>query len=185
MSESEHNDKYGLRPIAVGGHRLYLGFPDEPPTEEQKRWNEDELHSHQQKQEYNKLRQSLVNTLDDKIFLAESLELVASYISGKRLPCPRHRLSYQSTDDGHPLPERIDNIKTRLADAKLTFSDDIQTLKMLNTICLSRNSGQFNYPESDTPSIFYRAFQTRSHGRYDESLGFRSSKQPLTLPSHY
>lgn len=118
MNARNHDETFGLRPMEV--RRVsYYGL-HKPLTEEQRMQNRDNelnipLHS-----EYNDLRQKLINTLRDKIFLADSLALRASQISSDTLHVSRHRIEYEEDNEELPLPERKRNIRNRLADASLT-----------------------------------------------------------------
>lgn len=184
MVEHDDNERYGLRAVAVTKGR-YIGFDDEPLREEQKRQNRENERNAQLQEEYNDLRQILVNVLDDKIFLADSLGLIASQISRSALNVPRQSLEYEEANEELPLSERKKNIRSRLIDARLTFPTDIKILNTLNKVLLSRSFGHLDQPEPNTPDILYRVMRSNSHSRYDKQLGFRSSRQPFTLPSDH
>ncbi|PYH78428.1 hypothetical protein BO82DRAFT_156603 [Aspergillus uvarum CBS 121591] len=101
------------------------------------------------------------------------------------LHCQRDNHIYNNTGDGLTFSEKKRNIENRLADADLTLPMDRGILKRLNKKVLGQSFDRLIRPELDTPSVFYRAFQPTSHSRYDPDLGFRSSKQPLTIPCHH
>jgi hypothetical protein len=83
------------------------------------------------------------------------------------------------------LPEMTGNMRVRLTDASLTLPTDIKTLHTLSKVLLGRGSEHSDGPEPNTPGIFYRAFRSGSYSRYDKDLGFRPSRQPLTLSSNH
>ena len=184
MAEHDLKEKYGVRPVDVK-RAFYIGIKDKPLTEEQKRQNQDKKRNAQLQEEYNDQRQRLVNILDDKIFLADSLALIASQLLGGGLHVPRQRLEYEEANEDLPLSEKKRNIGNRLTDAGLTLPADIKTLNTLSKVLLSQNFENLNRPEPNTPDIFYRAIRSDSHGRYDKHLGFRSSRQPFTLPPNH
>lgn len=183
MTEHDPSKKYGLRPITIP--RWKYSDKRKPLTEGQKRQNRENERNTQLQEEYNDLRQSLINVLDDKIFLADSLGLIASQISRRALDVPRQSLEYEEVNEELPLSERKRNIRSRLIDASLTLPTDMKILSTLNQVLLSRSFGRLDQPEPNTPDILYRVIQSNSHSRYDERLGFRSSRQPFTLPSDH
>ncbi|OJD16003.1 hypothetical protein AJ78_03795 [Emergomyces pasteurianus Ep9510] len=129
-------------------------------------------------------RQELSRLLDDKIFLANSLAFVSSKINGGwELPQPLN-LNYVGTNERLTEDEEMQKIKTRISDTRLTFSTDTHTLRSLTRYLISQNlgAGCEEFPEIDTPNVLFRAFNRRNHTRYDDRFGFRSSRQPFTLP---
>lgn len=187
MAKHDLNERYGLRPVAVI-NCCYIPFAGERLSEEQERQNQDNKGNARLQNEYNYLQQKLLNLLDDKIFYADSLALIASHVSGGALHhVLRERLEYEKANEDLDLPlsERKRNIKIRLRDAGLTLPVVIKTLNTLSQILLSRSSEHLDHPEPKTLGIFYRVVLSNSHGRYDEHLGFRSLRQPLTSPSNH
>lgn len=185
MVVHEAKEKYGLREYPTHRHRsrrvCIIGV--KPLTEEDKEWNIQQIQNRGLAEEYNKLRQELIYLLDDRIFLAQSLNFVYSRVAGIRMRNLRFSPEYEETDERFELVERIRNVRVRLSDARLTYDADICTLQMLNGALMNGNIGQQpDVPEEDTPEILYRVFSENSHTRYDKHLGFRCSKQPLTSP---
>lgn len=132
------------------------------------------------------LQQKLWYLLTDKIFLAESLNYVTSKPFGTKVQNARPKLESVNTGEESPLTEKIKIANIRLRDASLTYHIDIETLRMLNrSLTCPTLSRPKDYPESDTPELLYRAFKSSCHGRHDQDLGFRSSRQPLTSPFHH
>lgn len=184
-----HNvpERYGVRPVRIVRH-YNIAFADGPPlTEGQIRENRVNERDVQLQEEYNVLCQRLVNTLDDKIFLADSLGFVASLVTGGALPIPCQSFHYKYEEPNRELllPEKNMNIRIRLTDMLLTLSTDIKTLNTLNKVLLGRCCEHSVRPEPNTPRILYRAIRSCSYSRYDKHLGFRSSRQPFTLPSNH
>lgn len=185
MAGHDLTERYGVRRVHVN-RSCHVGFVDEPPlTQRQIKENLDNERNAQRQEKHNDLCRRLVNVLDDRIFLAESLVLVTSLVTGGALHVPPQRLQYEEANEALSLPEIEKKIKIRLLDASLTLPTDIGTLKALNKVLLSRSSEHLIRPEPNTPGIFYRAIRSSSYSRYDKDLGFRSSKQPFTLPSSH
>ncbi|KAJ5100493.1 hypothetical protein N7456_006545 [Penicillium angulare] len=183
MTKRRIPQRYGVKPVQIVRR---LQFVEDPPfTEQEKRENEN---MERLQERYNGFCQRLIDMLDDKIFLAESLGLVTSLITGGSLQSPCSTLEYNFESDlnkNRTLPEMNEKMQVRLADSSLTFQADITTLHALNNLLLSRASENYVQPEPNTPEILYRAFRTGSYSRFDKDLGFRSSRQPLTPPSNY
>lgn len=187
MAAHDVPERYGVRPARILRH-YYIPLAGRPPlTDEQIRENRANERNAQLQEEYNALCQRLVNALDDKIFLADSLGFVASLVTGGSLPIPCQSLhnKYEEATGELPLPEKNRNMRIRLTDVLLTLSADIQTLNTLNKFLLGRSCEHSIRPEPNTPRILYRAIRSSSYSRYDKHLGFRSSRQPLTLPSNH
>jgi hypothetical protein len=184
MTEHDLKKKYGVRPIDVK-KVYYIVSKDKPLTEKQERQNQDKKHNVQLQEEYNDQLQKLINILNDKIFIADSLALIASQLSGGALHIPRQGLGYEEANEELPLSEKRRNIRNRLTDAGLTLPRDRKTPNTLSKVLLSQSPENLNRPEPNTPDIFYRAFRSDSHSRYDKQLGFRSSNQPSTLPPNH
>lgn len=121
MTEYEFPVRYGLRPVALV-RQCHIGLHGEPLTEERKKRNRENERNAQLQDGYNKLQRKLVNILDDKIFLAESLRFMASQISGGVFHIPRRSVEYEGMNEGLPLLERTSSIESRLNDAVLTLS---------------------------------------------------------------
>lgn len=181
MPVKEVREIHGLREPSIVKRR-YIEFPDKPLTEERKEHNREversvRLSSRQLK---------LCCLLDDKIFVAESLNFVTSKVFGMKVRNTRPKFDSINTGEESPSTEKINIVNTRLRDASLTYHNDIETLRMLNSSLIHRDfSRRKDYPESDTPELLYRAFKDSCHGRHDHDLGFRSSRQPLTSPSYH
>jgi hypothetical protein len=187
MAGHDIPERYGIRPVRIvkSSHVQIAGRP--PLTERQIRENWDNERNVQLQEQYNDLCRSLVNILDDKIFLADSLGFVTSVVAGGPLHVPCHSVEYEyeEADSMLSLPEMTGNMRVRLTDASLTLPTDIKTLHTLSKVLLGRGSEHSDRPEPNTPGIFYRAFRSGSYSRYDKDLGFRSSRQPLTLSSNH
>lgn len=184
MADRHPNKRYGIGPVEVE-RSFYIGFEDNPLTEEQIRQNQVNKRNLQLQENYNNECQKLINTLDDKIFLSDSLAFIISQVSGGALHISRPGLNYDEENEEIPLLERRGNLRSRLADARLTLPTDTITLNHLSRLLLSQRSKLSNRPEPDTPDIFYRAIRSDSCSRFDKKLGFRSSRQPFTLPSSH
>ncbi|GLA78630.1 hypothetical protein AtubIFM55763_011644 [Aspergillus tubingensis] len=187
MAAHDIPERYGVHPVRVARGRL-IRFADKPPlTEGQIRENQANERNSQLQEEYNHLCRRLVNALDDKIFLTDSLGFIASLVTGGALPIPCRgpNNQYEEVDGDLSLPEKNSIMRIRLADVLLTLSADTQTLNTLNKVLLSRSCEHSVRPEPNTPGIFYRSIRSSSYSRYDKHLGFRSSRQPFTLPSNH
>ncbi|KAK2740399.1 hypothetical protein FQN57_006139 [Myotisia sp. PD_48] len=154
-------------------------FLDGPPLTE-----EDNEHNDDQKRQP-EIVKKLQNYLDDKIFIADSMNLMASKLTGK--PGRNHarpEVLYRETDEGIPKHSRIRSI--RLNDAQLTYHTNLKTLQMLveAVMDLPLPNTEQDFPEADTPEVLYRAFNASCHTRYDERLGFRSSSAYLISPEY-
>ncbi|KAL2793210.1 hypothetical protein BJX66DRAFT_326257 [Aspergillus keveii] len=169
MPVNEVREMHGLRKFSV--NRVYfLDLTDKPLTEAKKEHNRAVKRNAEVGDEYNDLQLKLCCLLDDKIFLAESLNFLKS----------------TDTAEGILLSEMMKIVKTRLRDASLAYQNDTETLRMLNKFLMKRTfSRPKDYPEPDTPELFYRAFNGGCWSRHCQDLGFRSSNQPLTPPSYY
>jgi hypothetical protein len=178
-------ERYGLRRVLVE-NVSNVSFEGRPLTEEDKEWDREADRIAKLAEEYNKSCQELSDLLDDKIFLAETLGYIISMITGEKFVSSQHNLEYGEINGPLPLSERIRIINTRKADASLSYSVDLQTLRTLHKALLA---GHFDlprdFPEPDTPEVLYRVFRQSCYGRHDKNLGFRSSRQPLTPPDLY
>jgi len=57
---------------------------------------------------------------------------------------------------------------------------------MLSKTLITQNLVSFKEsPEPDTPAFLYRAFRDGAHTRHDRMLGFRCSRQPITMPYYH
>jgi hypothetical protein len=184
MADRDPTKRYEIRPVDIK-RSFFLGFRDKPLTEEKIRQNQDNKCNIRLQENYNNECRRLVHTLDDKTFVTDSLALMVSQLSGEVLHISNHGLEYEEENQDVLLLERIGHLKTRLADARLTLPTDIITLNYISRLFLSQTSKLSNQPESDTPDIFYRAIRSDSNSRFDKQLGFRSSRQPFTLPSNH
>ncbi|OJJ53533.1 hypothetical protein ASPSYDRAFT_94733 [Aspergillus sydowii CBS 593.65] len=185
MPVDQVREMHGLREIPVKRH-YYVGFPDEPLTKAQEEENRVGRHDVILGEEYNGLQLELCCLLDDKIFVAESLNFVASEVTGVQGQNARTEMKPAGIAEGLPLSERKKIVKTRLRDARLAYQHDIETLRMLSGFLMTRTfSRPKDYPEPDTPEVLYRAFKGACHSRHSKDLGFRSSNQPLTFPSYH
>ncbi|ODM19087.1 hypothetical protein SI65_05704 [Aspergillus cristatus] len=183
MTEGVFEKRYGLQPAQA--FRI-IPLADQDLTEERREWYRQAENRYRLTQKYNKLRESLVRLLDDKIFVAESLRFVTSKITGIEVNSVTPKLEYEDTDSELPLSQKIKNIKVRKKDATLTKSVDIKSLRMLNETLISRNLASLKEPpEPDTPEILYRAFRDGAHTRHDRMLGFRCFRQPITMPYYH
>lgn len=181
MPVKEVREIHGLREPSII-RRYCRGFPDEPLTEEQKEHNREVERS----VNLSSLQLKLCCLLDDKFFVAESLNFVTSKVFGMKVQNTRPKFESINTGEESPSTEEIKIVKTRLRDAILTYHNDIETLRMLNRSLIHRAfSRPKDYPESDTPELLYRAFKSSCHGRHGQDLGFRSSRQPLTSFSYH
>ena len=185
MPTQKVREIHGLQEFPVV-RRSYIGFPGETLTKAGKEHNRVVERNAKLGDEYNKLQLRLCCLLDDKIFVAESLNYVASKVTGMKTQNSRPKLEYTDTGGELPLSEKAEIVKIRLRDASLTYQNDIETLRMFNRFLRDRNfSPPKDYPESNTPELLYRAFKGGCHGRHGQDLGFRSSNQPLTSPSYH
>lgn len=176
---------HGLREFPVRKVRS-LGFVDEPLPETKEEHNQVAKRNAKLGDEYNDFQMKLCCLLDDKIFLAQSLNFVASKLTGMKVQNTRTELEPTYTAQGMPSSEMKKIIKTRLRDASLTYQNDIETLSMLNRFLINRTfSRPKDHPEPDTPELLYRAFKGECWSRHSQDLGFRSSNQPLTPPSYH
>jgi hypothetical protein len=185
MPVNEVRELHGLRKFSID--RVYfLDLTDKPLTEAKKEHNRAVKRNAEVGDEYNDLQLKLCCLLDDKIFLAESLNFVASKVTGMKVQNAKTELKSTDTAEGIPLSEMMKIVKTRLRDASLAYQNDTETLRMLNRFLINRTfSRPKDYPEPDTPELFYRAFNGGCWSRHCQDLGFRSSNQPLTPPSYY
>lgn len=183
MVDRELNKRYGVRPVDIK-RPSYIGFAGKPLTAEQIRKNQIKKRDIQWQENFNNECRCLIHTLDDKKFVADSLALMISQLSGEEFHISGRGLEYEEENENIPLTERRRNLRTRLADARLTLPTDIITLNSITSL-LSQTSTVSNWPESDTPEIFFRAIRSGSKTRFDKQLGFRSSRQPFTLPSNH
>jgi hypothetical protein len=183
MVDRELNKRYGVRPVDIK-RPSYIGFAGKPLTAEQIRKNQIKKRDIQWQENFNNECRCLIHTLDDKKFVADSLALMISQLSGEEFHISGRGLEYEEENENIPLTERRRNVRTRLADARLTLPTDIITLNSITSL-LSQTSTVSNWPESDTPEIFFRAIRSGSKTRFDKQLGFRSSRQPFTLPSNH
>lgn len=186
MAERDVSERYGIHPVRIV-RRSHISIAGRPLTERQIRENRDNNRNVQLQEQYNELCRSLVNILDDIIFLADSLGFVSSVVAGGILHVPCHTVEYENeeADLKLPLSEKIGNMRARITDASLTLPTDIKTLHTLSKVLLGRGFEHSGRPEPNTPDIFYRAFRPGSYSRHDKDLGFRSSRQPLTLSSDH
>ncbi|KAL6237466.1 hypothetical protein BDW75DRAFT_228657 [Aspergillus navahoensis] len=168
MPVDKVRELHGLQDLPVVT-RYYIRIGDEPLTEEQKEHNRISRRTAKLSVEFNKIRMKPCCLLDDKVFVAESVQYVASNVAGIKAQTTRPKLERVETRQGSPLSEKTDILNIRLRDASLGYQTDIETLQMLNS-CI--------------PDLFYRAFKCGSHGRHSVELGFRSSNQPLTPVYH-
>ncbi|PYI19099.1 hypothetical protein BO99DRAFT_146368 [Aspergillus violaceofuscus CBS 115571] len=169
-----------------GVTRYHIQKGDKPLTKEQKEHNRKSGHPAELRDEINRIQLKLCCLLDDKLFVAESLQYVASKMAGSRIQTASPEIERMETRQGLTLSERTDILNARLRDASLGYQTDIETLRMLNRYLISQaHSKPMEYPESDTPELFYRAFKCGNHGRHSVELGFRSSNQPLTPPAYH
>jgi hypothetical protein len=185
MPVQKVRELHGLQDVPVV-RRQYTGFHDEPLTEERKEQNRTWKRNANLGKELNSIQLKLCHLLDDKIFVAESLNYVASRTTGIRVQSARSKLEHTETGEGLAWSEKIRIAKTRLRDANLGYQNDLETLQMLNRFLIDRTIGRpRDYPELDTPEYLYRAFKGGCRGRHSAELGFRSSNQPLTPPSYH
>jgi hypothetical protein len=179
MPVTEVREMHGLRKFSVD--RVYfLDLTDKPLTEAKKEHNRAVKRSAEVGDEYNDLQLKLCCLLDDKIFLAESLNFVASKVTGMKVQSAKTEPKSTDTAEGIPLSEMMKIVKTRLRDASLAYQNDTETLRMLNRFLINRTfSRPKDYSEPDTPELFIVP-STVDVGRHCQDLGFRSSNQPLT-----
>ena len=183
MVDRDFDKRYGVRLVDVK-RSFYIGIENKPLTAEQIRQNQIRKRNIQLQENYNNECRCLIHILDDKSFVADSLALMISQLSGEDFHISYRGLEYEEENEDVPLTERRGNLRTRLADARLTLPTDIITLNSIGRL-LSQSSKVSNRPESNTPDTFYRAIRSDSYTRFDKQLGFRSSKQPFTLPSNH
>ncbi|KAJ5640316.1 uncharacterized protein N7484_008178 [Penicillium longicatenatum] len=187
MAEHDIPKRYGIHPVRIV-RSSYVHIPGRRPlTERQIRENRDSERNVQLQEQYNELCRSLVKILDDKMFLADSPGFVISAVAGGALhvPCTTVEFEYEEADSKLSLLEMIGIMRARLTDASLTLSTDIKSLHTLSKVLLGRGSERSDRLEPNIPDVFYRAVRSGSYSRHDKDLGFRSSKQPLTLSSNY
>ncbi|GKZ61329.1 hypothetical protein AnigIFM49718_008039 [Aspergillus niger] len=185
MPVYEVRELHGLQDLPVVT-RYYIRVGENPLTEEQKEHNRISHQTAKLSVEFNRIQLKLCCLLDDKLFVAESLQYVASKMAGTKIQTASPKIERMETRQGLTLSEKTDILNVRLRDASLGHQTDIETLRMLNRYLISQaHSKPMEYPESDTPELFYRAFKCGSHGRHSVELGFRSSNQPLTPPAYH
>lgn len=184
MVDRNLSKRYGVHPVDVT-RAFYIGFGDKSLTAEQIRQNQIRKRNIQLRENYNSESRSLIHTLDDKNFVADSLAFMTSQLSGEIFHISKRDLEYEEENEDIPLAERRGALRTRLADAHLSLPTDITTLNSINRLLLSQSPKVLNWPEPDTPDFFYRATRSESYTRFDKRLGFRSSRQPFTLPSNH
>jgi hypothetical protein len=184
MVNRDFDKRYGVRQVDIE-RSFYIGIKNRPLTAEQIRQNQIKKRYIQLQENYNSDCQSLIHTLDDRTFVTDSLALMISQLSGEVFDISYRGPKYEEENEDVPLLERTAIVRTRLADARLTLPTDITTLNSISRLLLSQSSKVSYWPESDTPDTFYRAIRSDSYTRFDKQLGFRSSRQPFTLPSNH
>ncbi|KAJ5763237.1 hypothetical protein N7533_001918 [Penicillium manginii] len=184
MIDHHFDKRYGVHPVDIQ-RSLYIGIKNKPLTAEQIRKNQIKKRNIQLQENYNNECRDLIQTLDDKTFVTDSLALMISHLSGEVFHISYRGAGCEEENENVPLPERRANLRARLADARSTLPTDITTLNSIGRILLSQSSKVSNWPELATPDTFYRAIRSDSYTRFDKQLGFRSSRQPLTLPSNH
>lgn len=184
MVDRDFDKRYGVRPVDVK-RSFYIGIKNKPLTAKQIRQNQIKKRDIQLQENYNNECRTLIHTLDDKTFVTDSLALMISQLSGGVFHISYRGPEYEEENEDFPLPQRRKHLRTRLADARSTLPTDITTLNSISRLLLSQSPKVSYWPESDTPDTFYRAIRSDSYTRFDEQLGFRSSRQPFTLPSNH
>ena len=176
---------HGLREFPVRNVRS-LDFVDEPLPEAKEEHNQVIKSNAKLGDKYNDFQMKICCLLDDKIFLAQSLNFVASKLTGIKVHNTRTELEPTYTAQGMPSSEMKKIIKTTLRDASLAYQNDIETLSMLNRFLINQTFSQpKDYPKPDTPELLYHAFKGECRSRHSQDLGFHSSNQPLTPPSYH
>ncbi|RAK71465.1 uncharacterized protein BO72DRAFT_490501 [Aspergillus fijiensis CBS 313.89] len=164
----------------------YFASTGKPLTEEKEEYNRTSRHTRELTAEFNRNQLKLCCLLDDKLFVAESLQYVTSKMAGTKIQTARPMIERVETRQGLTLSEKTDILSVRLRDASLGHQANIESLRIVNRYLISQaHSNPMEYPESDTPELFYRAFQCGSYSRHSMELGFRSSNQPLTPPAYH
>lgn len=184
MVNRDFDKRYGVRLVDVERF-FYAGIKNKPLTEEQYRQNQIKKRYIQLQENYNSECRNLIHTLDDKTFVTDSLALMVSQLLGEVFHISYRGPEYEEENEDVPLPQRRANLRARLADARSTLPTDITTLNFISRLFLSQRSMVSHWPEPDTPDTFYRAIWSDSYTRFDKQLGFRSSRQPFTLPSNH
>ncbi|KAI9933663.1 hypothetical protein MW887_008136 [Aspergillus wentii] len=175
-------EKYGLQ-LVEKIYFLPISGPNSTKlTEETKEKNRLQAREKYSLKEYNKLQQELRCLLDDNIFISESINFLASKITG--IPGDGLRPEFEDAEiiRGLSFEEKTKIVKIRLWDARLSYSMNVNTLRMLSKAFISQELGQPREPEPDTPEILYRLFTSGDHTRHSKDLGFRCSNQSLTSP---
>ncbi|KAL4904041.1 hypothetical protein BDW74DRAFT_185746 [Aspergillus multicolor] len=185
MPVDKVREMHGLREFSVN-RVCCVGFADEPFPEAKKEHDQVVERNAKVTDKYNALQLELCCLHDDNVFVAESLNFVASKLTGIKVQNARTELESTNSAQGMPLSKMRKIVKTRLGDARLAYRNDIETLCMLNKFLISRTfSPPKDYPEPDTPELLYRAFKGGCRSRHGQNLGSRSSNQPLTSPSYH
>ncbi|KAI1987115.1 hypothetical protein LOZ53_004445 [Ophidiomyces ophidiicola] len=116
---------HGLQELPVK-RRHYVGFvEDEPLTEELKEQNRKPEPNFSQIQEYNRHQREICCILDDKIFVAESLNYVVSKVTGTKIQILSPELEPTEKIQGLTMSENINIFKIRKRDASLDYKYDI------------------------------------------------------------
>lgn len=83
---------------------------------------------------FNNEYRCLIDTLDDKKFVIDSLALMISQLSGEDFHILYRGLEYKEEKENILMTEGRQNLRTRLADARLTLPTDIIILNSISRL---------------------------------------------------